>query len=49
MSNRFVSTYRAWRKYRETYNELMRLSNRELDDLGINRVDIPNIARQASR
>jgi uncharacterized protein YjiS (DUF1127 family) len=49
MSNRIVSTYRAWRKYRETYNELMRLSNRELDDLGINRVDIPNIARQASR
>jgi uncharacterized protein YjiS (DUF1127 family) len=26
----------------------MRLSQRELDDLGINRVDIPSIARQAT-
>jgi uncharacterized protein YjiS (DUF1127 family) len=43
--NRFVKTYRNWRKYRQTYNELMRLTTRELDDLGINRVDIPQIAR----
>ena len=35
MSNRIVTTYRAWRKYRQTYNELMRLSNRDLADLGI--------------
>ena len=48
MSNRLVSTYKAWRKYRETYNELMRLSSRDLADLGINRADIPTIARQAS-
>ncbi len=48
MTNRLVTTYRSWRKYRETYNELMRLSQRELDDLGINRVDIPSIARQAT-
>ena len=47
MSNRFVSTYKAWRKYRETYNELMRLSTRDLADLGINRIDIPAIARQS--
>ena len=43
--NRFVKTYRTWRRYRQTYNELMRLTTRELDDLGINRVDIPQIAR----
>ncbi len=49
MSNRLVTTYRSWRKYRETYNELMRLSGRELQDLGINRVDIPTIARDAAK
>ena len=49
MANRLVTTYRNWRKYRETYNELMRLSSRELQDLGINRVDIPSIARQSTR
>ncbi len=48
MTNRLVSTYKAWRKYRETYNELMRLSNRDLTDLGINRAEIPSIARQTA-
>jgi uncharacterized protein YjiS (DUF1127 family) len=47
--NRLVASYRSWRKYRETYNELMRLSPRELQDLGIARVDIPAIARQSAR
>ena len=47
MTNPIIHSYRNWRKYRDTYNELMRLSQRELDDLGINRVDIPTIARQA--
>jgi uncharacterized protein YjiS (DUF1127 family) len=47
MTNRLVTTYRNWRRYRHTYNELMRLSARELQDLGINRSDIPSIARQA--
>lgn len=47
MNNKLVNSYRNWRKYRETYNELMRLSPRELQDLGINRVDIPSIARQS--
>ncbi len=49
MTNRFVRGYRNWRKYRDTYNELMRLSQRDLDDLGINRVDIPVIARQSAK
>jgi uncharacterized protein YjiS (DUF1127 family) len=48
MTNRIVSTYRSWRKYRETYNELMRLSNRDLADLGITQADIPSIARKSS-
>jgi uncharacterized protein YjiS (DUF1127 family) len=49
MTNRLVTTYRNWRRYRHTYNELMRLSARELQDLGINRSDIPNIAREATQ
>ncbi len=48
MTNRIVSSYRAWRKYRETYNELMRLSNRDLADLGITPADIPAIARKSA-
>jgi uncharacterized protein YjiS (DUF1127 family) len=47
MANKVVTSYRNWRRYRDTYNELMRLSNRELSDLGINRADIPTIARQS--
>lgn len=31
---------RSWRKYRQTCNELMRFSERELEDLGICRMDI---------
>jgi len=48
MTNRFVSSYRAWKKYRETYNELMRLSPRDLADLGINQADIPAVARKSA-
>ena len=43
--NRFVQSFRKWRRYRETYNELSRLSDRGLADVGINRVDINRIAR----
>jgi uncharacterized protein YjiS (DUF1127 family) len=45
MANKLVTTYRAWRKYRQTYNELMQLSN---PDVGIQRSEIPEIARQAA-
>lgn len=36
---------KKWRNYRRTVTELNALSNRELDDLGIVRGDIPHIAR----
>lgn len=49
MGNRIVDRYRGWRKYRQTVDELTRLSSRELDDLGINRYDIARIARDSSR
>ena len=39
------NTYKKWRNYRRTVNELSALSNRELNDLGIIRGDIPAIAR----
>ncbi len=42
-------SYSNWRRYRETCNELQRLSQRELDDLGFNRGDIPAVARRAVR
>lgn len=37
----------SWRKYRETVNELGRMSDRELSDLGIGRADIRRVARTA--
>ncbi len=33
-------------EYNRTYSELQRLSNRELDDIGIRRCDIADIARE---
>jgi uncharacterized protein YjiS (DUF1127 family) len=42
-----VRNFRNWRRYRETVNQLSRLSNRELNDLGITRADIETIARGA--
>lgn len=40
-------SFKKWRNYRRTVTELNALSNRELDDLGINRGDIPHVARHA--
>jgi uncharacterized protein YjiS (DUF1127 family) len=37
-----------WRKYRQTVNELGRMTNRELSDLGIDRGDIRIVARAAA-
>jgi YD repeat-containing protein len=48
MSNKLVTTYKAWRKYRQTYNELAQLSNRDLADVGIRRSEISAIARQSA-
>lgn len=42
-----IRNYRNWRRYRETVSELNRLSNRELNDLGIARGDIRNVARKS--
>jgi uncharacterized protein YjiS (DUF1127 family) len=42
-----IRNYRNWRVYRDTVNELGRLSNRQLHDLGIIRDEIKIIARKA--
>lgn len=42
-----LRTYQNWRRYRSTVAELSSLSNRELNDLGINRSEIPYVARQS--
>jgi uncharacterized protein YjiS (DUF1127 family) len=39
------NTLNNWKRARQTRNELSNLSNRELQDLGITRSDIPFIAR----
>jgi uncharacterized protein YjiS (DUF1127 family) len=39
-----LRNYRNWRRYRDTVNELSRLSNRELADLGITRSEIVAVA-----
>lgn len=42
---RVVAGFRGWRARRETYQALMRCSDRILADMGIERDDIPLIAR----
>ena len=39
-----IRNYQNWRRYRQTINELSRLSNRELADLGITRGEIAAVA-----
>jgi uncharacterized protein YjiS (DUF1127 family) len=41
-------TFTAWVKFRQTMNELGRMSSRELQDLGIDRTDIRRIAKASA-
>jgi len=43
-----TTRFQKWRSYRRTYNELSKLSGRELEDLGISRYDIASVARRVS-
>ncbi len=43
-----LSKIRSYLRYRETVHELSRLSDRELDDLGISRFEIQGIARSVA-
>ena len=40
-------SFNNWRKYRQTVNELDRMTTRELRDLGIERSEIKAVARAA--
>lgn len=42
-----VARFQAWRMYRKTVAELSALSDRELDDIGLIRSEVPNYARKA--
>jgi uncharacterized protein YjiS (DUF1127 family) len=43
-----LSKIRAYLKYRETIRELSRLTDRELEDIGIARTEIEELARTAA-
>jgi len=38
----------AWRRYRISVRELSRLTDRELNELGLSRFDIETVARQTA-
>lgn len=40
--------YRRWQRYGEVRRELATYTDRELEDMGLNRSDIPNVAREAA-
>lgn len=42
-------SFERWRRYRRTCDELSRLPERELAELGLARDDIPVVARAAIR
>jgi uncharacterized protein YjiS (DUF1127 family) len=43
-----VRFLQAWRRYNRNLNELNRLGDRELADIGISRSDIPRVAMTAA-
>jgi uncharacterized protein YjiS (DUF1127 family) len=49
MFEQLKTRYTAWKRYNRTVAELQALSGRELEDLGFNRADIPEVARKATR
>ncbi|HYF56760.1 MAG TPA: DUF1127 domain-containing protein [Salinarimonas sp.] len=42
-----LARIRAYLRYRETVQELSRLTDRELDDIGLSRSEIDTVARAA--
>jgi uncharacterized protein YjiS (DUF1127 family) len=44
-----ATSYKQHRLYRETFNELSALSNRELSDLGLHRSNLHQIARESAQ
>jgi uncharacterized protein YjiS (DUF1127 family) len=48
LMDRMRDARKAREIYRQTYEELSALSDRELADLGISRISIPDVAREAA-
>ena len=48
MMKTLTAKLHAWRRFRESVRELSRLSDRDLNDLGIGRADIESVARQGA-
>jgi uncharacterized protein YjiS (DUF1127 family) len=46
--SKLVARYKAYRLYRETFDGLNALSNRELADLGLNRSELRAVAQEAA-
>ncbi len=44
----FVRFLHQWKRYNQSLNELSRLGDRELADIGISRSDIPRLAWNAA-
>ena len=44
--DRISKAYSTWRQYRQAYKDLMQLSDRDLDDIGVRRGNIHEIARR---
>jgi uncharacterized protein YjiS (DUF1127 family) len=44
-----IRVLREWNHYNRSLNELSRLSDRELADIGISRCDIPRVAWNAAQ
>ncbi|GAA0770548.1 DUF1127 domain-containing protein [Roseibium denhamense] len=49
MIDTVVRKFNNWKRFRQTYDELSNLSNRELNDLGIARADIARYARMSAK
>ena len=41
-------SFRRWQRYGEVRRELATYTDRELEDMGLNRSDIPSVAREAA-
>jgi uncharacterized protein YjiS (DUF1127 family) len=46
---KLIRMLRAWRRYHHNVQELSRLGDHELADIGITRAEIPFVARAAAR
>jgi uncharacterized protein YjiS (DUF1127 family) len=48
MFTNLVRLFQSWKRYNKSLNELNRLGDRELADIGLSRSDIPRVAWGAS-